>query len=146
MDGTSKARDSSDNLAQAMTRMIDQILQERDNVTSLDKAIERIVDAIGCFNGKEVTQYLKIYKTEMCKKGISQARLVTSSSRVATSSLYSQVLEIQVASQDWRTFEQALLEEYGFYDSSWIMKKDLMDWVESFNKKLSTSGTFHEFE
>ena len=35
MAGTSSARDSNESLAQAMARMMDQMLQERDNVADL---------------------------------------------------------------------------------------------------------------
>ena len=146
MAGTSSARDSNDSLAQAMARMMDQMLQERDNVTGLDVAIDRIVDANGCFDGRDVTRYLETYKTEMRKKGISMARQVASFSRIVTSSLYSRVLELQEANPEWSSFEQSLLEEYGFGDSSRMTKKDLMDWVESSNKELSASATLHEFE
>ena len=55
MAGTSSARDSNDSLAQAMARMMDQMLQERDNVAGLDVVIDRIVDANGCFDGRDVT-------------------------------------------------------------------------------------------
>ena len=141
MNGTSSARDSNESLAQAMARMMDQMLQERDNVAGLDVAIDRIVDVNGCFDGRDVTWYLETYKIEMRKKGISMARQVASFSRIVTSSLYSRVLELQEANPEWSSFEQSLLEEYGFGDSSRMTKKDLMDWVESSNKELSASAT-----
>ena len=146
MAGTSSARDSNDSLAQAMTRMMDQMLQERDNVAGLDAAIDRIVDTNGCFDGRNVTRYLETYKTEMRKKGIPTTKQVTSFSRIVTSSLYSRVLELQETNPEWSSFERSLLEEYGFGDSSRMTKKDLMDWVESSNKELSASATLHEFE
>ena len=83
---------------------------------------------------------------EMGKKGIPTERQVTSFSRIVTSSLYSRVLELQEANPEWSSFEQSLLEEYGFGDSSRMTKKDLMDWVKSTNKELSASVTLHEFE
>ena len=74
------------------------------------------------------------------------ARQLSSFARVVASSLHSRVLEIQVASSNWVTFEQNLLKEYSFNDSSRMTKKDLMDWVESSNQKLSANATLYEFE
>ena len=54
--------------------MMDHMLRKRDNIASLDKVIAKIVDANGCFNGKDVSQYLKAYKTEMQTMDISLAR------------------------------------------------------------------------
>ena len=70
MAGTSSARDSNDSLAQAMARMMDQMLQDRNSVACLNVAIERIVDTNRCFDGRDVTRYLETYKTKMWKKGI----------------------------------------------------------------------------
>ena len=42
---------------QVMVMMMDYLLRERDNTTGLDKAIEKIVDANGCFDGEYVTRY-----------------------------------------------------------------------------------------
>ena len=146
MAGTSSARDSNDNLAQRMARMMDQMLQARDNVAGLDIAINRIVDDNGCFEGKDVPWCLEPYKIEMRKKGIPMERQVASFSRIVTSSLYSRVLELQEANLEWSSFEQSLLEEYGFGGSSRMTKKDLMDWVDSTNKELNASAMLHEFE
>ena len=46
MAQTSSTRDSNEQLAQAMARMVDQMLQVRENVVGLDMAIDRIVDAL----------------------------------------------------------------------------------------------------
>ena len=118
MAQTSSTRDSNEQLAQAMARMVDQMLQVRDNVVGLDMAINRIVDANRCFDGKDVARYLEAHKTEMRKKGIPVARQVTSFSRRVTSSLYSQVIELQEANPEWSSFKRSLLEEYGVGDSS----------------------------
>ena len=72
-----------------MARLMVQMLQVRDNVAGLDVAIDRIVDANGCFDGKDVTGYLEAYKIEMRKKGILVAIQVANFSRTVTSSLYS---------------------------------------------------------
>ena len=54
--------------------MMDSMLHERDNTTSLDKSIKNIVDANGRFGGKDVTRYLEYYKTQMRKMDILLAR------------------------------------------------------------------------
>ena len=55
MVGASSVGDSNDNLA-VMT-MMNHMFRERDNTRGLDKAIEKIVDANGCFDGEYVTRY-----------------------------------------------------------------------------------------
>ena len=72
-----------------MARLMVQMLQVRDNVAGLDVAIDRIVDANRCLDGKDVTGYLEAYKIEMRKKGILVAIQVANFSRTVTSSLYS---------------------------------------------------------
>ena len=74
MARTSSARDSNEKLAQAMARVMGQILQEIDNIAGLDMAIDRIVDSNEYFEGKDVLRYLEAYKTEMQKKGIPMER------------------------------------------------------------------------
>ena len=64
----------SEGSAQVMTMMMDSMLHERDNTTSLDKSIKNIVDANGRFGGKDVTRYLEYYKTQMRKMDILLAR------------------------------------------------------------------------
>ena len=61
---------------------------------------------------------MEIYKIEMSMSDIPIARQFSSFARVIVLCLHSQNLEIQVASPDWETFEQNLLEEYSFNDSS----------------------------
>ena len=65
MAGELSVGDSNDNLALRMTMMIDYMLRERKNMIDLNKAIEKIVDVKGHFDGKDATWYLKAYKTKM---------------------------------------------------------------------------------
>ena len=45
-----------------MTIMIDHMLCNRDNTTGLNKVIEKIVDMNGHFDGKDVSQNVKVFK------------------------------------------------------------------------------------
>ena len=64
MVGKSNASDLNDTLTRLATMMMDHMLRKRDNIASLDKVIAKIVDANGCFNGKDVTCYLEVYKSK----------------------------------------------------------------------------------
>ena len=55
MAGELSVGDSNDNLALRMTMMIDYMLRERKNMIDLNKAIEKIVDVKGHFDGKDAT-------------------------------------------------------------------------------------------
>ena len=83
-----------------MAKMMDAMLQVRDNIGGLDVATDRIMDDNGCFDGKDVTQYIEAYKTRMRKKGIPMVRQVASVLRIVTSSLYTQVVELQEANPE----------------------------------------------
>ena len=57
------ASELSEGSAQVMTMMMDHMFHESDN--TINKAIEKIVDANGHFDGKYMICYSEAYKTEM---------------------------------------------------------------------------------
>ena len=119
---------------------------ERDNSGDLDKAIEKIVDANGPINGKDVTRYLEGYKTEMWMMDIPVWKQLSSFARVVASNHYSRILEKKEQAGFGNFWTKLTWGMYGFDDSFQMTRKDLMYWVDSPTKVLSINATFHEFE
>ena len=58
---------SSSNRAGEFERMMaifEQMMKCRDNDASVEKAIDRIVEVAGQFNGRNITEFLDAYKRE----------------------------------------------------------------------------------
>ena len=51
---------------------VDRIVNAREGTSTLDKAIEAIVDIIGQFNGKDVTTYVEAYRAKMIIRNIPE--------------------------------------------------------------------------
>ena len=71
--------------------MMDYMFRERDNIASLDKAIKKIIDVNGHFDGKDVTQYLEANKTEMLMRNIHVARKLSNFAKFIPSNLHSRI-------------------------------------------------------
>ena len=61
-------------VAEVMAVAVDRIVNAREGVGSLDRAIETIVGTTGRFNGKEVLTYLEAYKAKMLMRDIPADR------------------------------------------------------------------------
>ena len=137
---------NGEDLATMMVAAMDRMMQERDNTTGLDRAIETVVGTMGRFDGKDVSRYLEGYRAEMLMRDVTAAKRLNSFARVVTPSLYGEILEMIAESGFWEEFETRLLEKYGLDDSLRISKKDLMDWVELPGKGRNTTTLLQEFE
>ena len=67
-----------------MMMMFERMLQEQRAMTEIAASVERLVQRNGQFNRKDVSWYLRDYKAEMLRCGISEGLQVTSFNRVAT--------------------------------------------------------------
>ena len=77
--------------ANNMMMMFERMLQEQRAMSEIAAAVERLVQRIGQFNGKDVSRYLRDYKAEMIRCGISEGLQVTSFNRVATDGLQASI-------------------------------------------------------
>ena len=84
--------------------MMDHVLSERDNTMGLNVDIERIVDANGHFDGRNLSRYMvQAYKTEQQIRGIPEAKQWTSFLRVVAISLnHSWIVQIQATTLNWQ--------------------------------------------
>ena len=133
-------------LAEAMAAAVDRLVNAREGINGLDRAIETVVNTMGRFNGRDSTSYLDAYKAEMLMRNIPEDRRLTGFPRVVTPSIHTEVLEIQADCRNWEEFEERIFEKYGLDDSLRISKMDLMEWVELPGKGRNTTTLLQEFE
>ena len=89
-----------------MTVLVDHLVNAREGITVLDRAIETVVSTMGRFNGRDSTSYLDAYKAEMLMRNIPEDRRLIGFPRVVTLSIHADVLEIQADYRNWEEFEE----------------------------------------
>ena len=140
---------SSSNQAGEFERMmaiVEQMMSSRDNDASVEKALERVVEIEGRFDGRNITKFLDAYKREMNQMDVSEARQISSFKRVVTNNIQRRVIELQEGRTTWSDFEKVILAEFATEDLSRMTRHVLMKWIEKKNKKMSASRVYNEFD
>ena len=81
-------------LAEAMTVVVDRLVNAWESVSGLNRVIETIDGTSGRFNGKEITNYLETFTAEMLMRDIPDNRRFSAFPRVVTPSIHAEVLEM----------------------------------------------------
>ena len=97
--------------ANNMMAMFERMLQEQRATSEIAAVVERIVQRNMQFNGKEVSRYLRDYKAEMLRCGISEGLQVTSFNRVATDGLQASIHGLRQKNPTWEAFKRRAKEE-----------------------------------
>ena len=97
-----------------MMVMFKQMLQEQCEMSEITTVVQWLVQRNGKFNGKDISRYLRYYKVEMLRYGISERLQVISFNRVATDELQQSIHGIQQQNPMWGSFEEALREAYDY--------------------------------
>ena len=129
-----------------MMIMFKRTLQEQRWMYEITSAVERFVQRNGQFNGKDVSRYLRDYKAEMIRCGISEGLQVTSFNRVATDGLPGSIHELRQQNPTWEAFEEALKTTFAIEDSSKATRRGFEDLVEIPDKGLKVVNVFSAFE
>ena len=140
---------SSSNQAGELERMmliVEQMMRSRDNDASVEKAVDRVVELEGQFDGRNVTKFLDAYKREMNQRDVSEARQIASFKRVVANNIQRRVIELQEGKTTWSEFEKTILAEFVTEDSTRMTRHALMKWIEKKNKKMSVSRVYDEFD
>ena len=101
-----------------MMAIFEQMMRCRDNDASVEKAVDRIVKVAGQFNGRNITEFLDAYKSEMNERDIFEARQISSFKRVAANNVQRRVIELQEGKTTWSEFEKAILATFAIEDNS----------------------------
>ena len=110
-------------LAEAMVVVVDQLVNAREGMGALDRAIESIVNTIGRFGGKNATSYLEAYQAEMIMRDIPEDKRLSGFPRLVTPSIHMEVLKVQAGCQTLEDFERRFLEKYGLDNSLRLLKR-----------------------
>ena len=100
---------SSSNQVGEFERMMiifEQMMRSRDNDASVEKAVNRVVEVEGQFDGRNITKFLDVYKREMNQRDVSEARQISSFKRVAANNVQRRVIELQERKTTWSEFER----------------------------------------
>ena len=81
-------------LTKVIAVAVDRIVNSWEGTSTLDRAIEAIVDMIGRFNGKDVTSYLEAYRAKMIMRDILVDRQLPGFPQVVTPSIHMEELEV----------------------------------------------------
>mgnify|MGYP000476959177 CR=1 FL=1 len=105
-----------------------------------------MVKKVGNFNGDTVPKFLKAYNAEMTTRDVGEAMRLKYFWRVAALSIHEEVRELQKALESCMSFEEALLEAYGYEKPEEQGQREFNQWVASAKTHRSAMKAFQEFE
>ena len=89
----SKMRGSE--LDEAMVMVVDCLVNDREGMSALNRAIESTVTVINQFNCKDAMSYLEAYQAERIMRDILEDKRLARFPWVVTSSIHAEVLKVQ---------------------------------------------------
>ena len=120
--------------ASMMMMMFERMLQEQREMSEITTVVQQLVQRNGQFEGKDVSHYLRDYKAEMLRYGISERLQVISFNRVATDELQESLHKIRQQNPTWESFEEAIRDAYDYLrpkrPRTWSMNGG-QQWVRS---------------
>ena len=84
-----------------LVAIVEHMMRARDNDASLDKAIDRTFEIAGQFCGRNITNFLATYKTEMQQRDVVEEKKISSFKHVVAIGLQGSIREIQAAQTTW---------------------------------------------
>ena len=78
----------------------------RDREALINKVVDRTVDIVGRFGGKNITNFLATYRNEMQQRDIQNLKQISSFKRVVEPGICECVIEIQNEHATWAEFEK----------------------------------------
>ena len=130
----------------SMLMMFERMLQEQRTMTELGAAIDRLIQNNGQFDGRDVSHYMRDYKAEMVRCGVSEALRISTFSRIATDDLQEKIQELRKANTTWATFERAVLNAFAMDDSTKETRRGFEEWVDLPHKGMKVLDVLCEFE
>ena len=61
-----------------LVAIVEHMMRARDNDARLDKAIDRTIEIVGQFNGRDIIDFLTKYKTEMQQRDVIEEKQLSS--------------------------------------------------------------------
>jgi hypothetical protein len=85
--------------------IVQQMLAARDKASELNQTVCHVVCIVGRFIGKDVSQYLEVFKGEMHLRGIPTPTWRVGFGRFVASTLQDRVTMLMTDSDTWEAFE-----------------------------------------
>jgi hypothetical protein len=82
------------------------VLGARDEAAELNQAVAHVVKIAGCFDGKDVSEYLETFKGEMHLRGIPIPTRLVAFEHVVANNLQRRIAALVAASTTWEVFER----------------------------------------
>ena len=95
-----------------------QMIRSQDNNTSVEKVVGRVVEVVGQFYGRNITEFLDAYKREINQRDVSEVRQISSFKRVVINNIQRRVIELQEGRTTWSDFERVILTKFATEDLS----------------------------
>ena len=127
-----RAQPSMENLLGALATLMEQQRRQPAGGYGSTKALKGVVDKIGRFNGKNVTNFLKVYLCEMEVHQIPEDCMIQAFGLAVVPEIRDWVREIiqDEAVNTWAAFGERLRDEYFDEDSERMTMRSFLDWVE----------------
>ena len=100
-----------------LAAIVEHMVRAHDNDARLDKAINQTIEIMGQFGGRNITDFLTIYKIEMQQRDVIEEKQISSFKRVVAIGLEGHIRQIQATQTTWVEFERARLAEYMLEDT-----------------------------
>lgn len=147
--GSSNVLPNMESFLGALASMMEQQRTQPAGGYGSTKALKGVVDKIGRFDGKNITNFLKVYLCEMEVHLIPENRMIQAFGLAVIPEIRDRVREIMQdeAVNTWAAFEERLRDEYFDEDSERMTKRSFLDWVEQQpGKTLSPTELLKNFE
>ena len=144
-----RAQPSMESLLGALATLMEQQRRQPIGGYGSTKALKGVVDKIGRFDGKNVTNFLKVYLCEMEVHQIPEDHMIQAFGLAVVPEIRDRVREIMQdkAVNTWAVFGERLRDEYFDEDSERMTMRSFLDWVEQQpGKSLSPTELFKDFE
>ena len=113
------------NLGALATLLWHQIVNQEQfqRVERIRQARQAISSKLGRFDGKNITQFIKIYEQIMEDKGVENDEIIKDFDKVLEPDLWERINELQNKNgKMWQTFKTIIKEEYFLEDNDQVTK------------------------
>lgn len=138
-----------ENILGALTMILQQQRAQPVGGYGSTKALKGVVDKIGRFDGKNITNFLKVYLCEMEVHQVPERRMIQTFCLAVVPEIRDRVREIMEdeAVTTWAAFEERLRDAYFDEDSERMTKRSFLDWVEQQpGKNIGPNELLRDFE
>ena len=148
-DASTSTAAADPNIGALANLLCHQILNQEQyqHVERIWQAWQAISSKLGRFDGKNITQFIKIYEQIMEDNGVKSNVIMKNFDKFLELKLWECINELQNKNDEtWQTFKTTLKEEYFIEDDDRVTKQTFLKWIRQKNKGLNAPSLLQEFE